>query len=477
MAELAAQVKALRDKYPKYDITPRPDDGKNLALSVAKWEGRAGIPGKPFVVWAVGASWTAGLGSDGKMLEYAIRQRFPQAPPIVYRMFAGSGTPWNYARGWVKQFVIPDQPDLILTYTNGDPKLLDMMLAEIRATSTADIIVPTLHLLSHEDSMAPDFVERGTSTYGDTISAIRDICSRWGVEFVENRREMAAYLHRIGQSPAVLRSDSAHQNEYGVLRTWDNITRHIAKPKAFNYAPQSRERRLPVSPAARTATENVELSAGWTLTGGVARTDRAGERIKIRFTANRIDLLGQKRSGGGSVKVWIDGVPAEQAPAFFTSRIEVQPVSWPWKFPDAGVGDIGPHSVDLGDNLVPQTWTITMTDDNGNYLLSGSVTGPDGQGNAATYLHSWSGQISIDPALWRYNFRDGVFGNRKGDKYVFQVYRNAVGTVRFAAPEAGPFNVPLVQNLPVGTHTLEIEAQGDGEVIIDSFYVYQPPGR
>ncbi|OGA37115.1 MAG: hypothetical protein A3G26_00895 [Betaproteobacteria bacterium RIFCSPLOWO2_12_FULL_65_110] len=55
---LAVKVEAERAQWPAYDITPRPDDGRNLALSVAKWEGRAGIPGKPFRVWFVGASWT-----------------------------------------------------------------------------------------------------------------------------------------------------------------------------------------------------------------------------------------------------------------------------------------------------------------------------------------------------------------------------------------------------------------------------------
>ena len=60
--------------------------GKNLALAVAKWEGRAGIPGKPFVIWALGSSYTDRQG-DGYELIQAIRQRFPNAPPIIETFF------------------------------------------------------------------------------------------------------------------------------------------------------------------------------------------------------------------------------------------------------------------------------------------------------------------------------------------------------------------------------------------------------
>ena len=57
-AEMSAAYEAERANLPPYEVAPRPDDGKNLALSVAKWEGRAGLPGKPFLIWAVGSSWT-----------------------------------------------------------------------------------------------------------------------------------------------------------------------------------------------------------------------------------------------------------------------------------------------------------------------------------------------------------------------------------------------------------------------------------
>ena len=140
-SETSAAYEAERSLLPAYDVTPRSDDGKNLALSIAKWEGRAGIAGRPFVIWAIGSSWTNSQG-DGYPLIRIIRERFPSAPAIVYKKHAGSGTPWDYARGWVRQFVMAEQPDLVFSYTNGSPEGLDAMLTEIRRHTTADILSP-----------------------------------------------------------------------------------------------------------------------------------------------------------------------------------------------------------------------------------------------------------------------------------------------------------------------------------------------
>jgi hypothetical protein len=482
--EKAGEVAAQRAKWPEYDIFPRPDDGKNLALSVAKWEGRAGIPGEPFRVWAIGASWTAALASQGYRFETAVRERFPKAPPLEFKSHAGSGCPWNYARGWISQFVLADQPDLILIYTHGDPEMLDVLLSDIRRHSTADIIVPSLHFMGHEESDFRNRVEWFQAGYGFSLNTLKGICQKHGVEYVQNRHELASYLARIGKTPKELLADAAHQNEHGLVRTWDNIVRHIAKPKEFNYAPESRERRIQASSALKTATESVSLTGGWSVAEGIARTATKGEQIKVTFTGNQIDLLGRRSNRGGTVRVFIDGKPAESAPVFFMTAISAHPIRFPWNIPGPGPGDVGPHAVALGDNVVPQTWTIRLTSDSGDYRVEGSVTGTDGEGNSTRAFKSRSGQIRIDPVLWRFN-REGHagayrYGNRAGDRYTFDVRRCAVGEVSFAALEhasPGLLHRPLVQNLLNGPHELVIETLGDGEVAIESFYVFQPPER
>jgi hypothetical protein len=84
------------------------------------------------------------------------------------------------------------------------------------------------------------------------------------------------------------------------------------------------------------------------------------------------------------------------------------------------------------------------------------------------------------PELWRfarYKPRDApaYVANRKGDRFTFEVYRAAVGRVGFAGTDGELFTRSLVQDLPNGHHTLEITADGDGPIAVDSFYVFQPP--
>jgi hypothetical protein len=130
--------------------------------------------------------------------------------------------------------------------------------------------------------------------------------------------------------------------------------------------------------------------------------------------------------------------------------------------------------------VIPQSWTITMTSDTGDYRLEGAVTGPDGEGNVAEPFVSHSGQIAIDPKLWRHartERRDGsvVYGNGAGDAFTFDVYRCAVDTLDFHAEQSRLLCEPLVQGLANGPHTVEIVSNGDGEVSVEAFYVFQPP--
>ena len=72
-----------RAKYPERDLSPRPDDGRNLALSIRKLT-QGSAPERPFLIWGIGPSYLNFLG-DGTDLACYLRQRFPHAPPIVYR--------------------------------------------------------------------------------------------------------------------------------------------------------------------------------------------------------------------------------------------------------------------------------------------------------------------------------------------------------------------------------------------------------
>lgn len=464
-AEAADAYQAERAHLPPYDIAPRPGDGKNLALSVAKWEGRAGIPGKPFVVWALGSSYTA-QQADGFEFIQAVRKRFPNAPPIMYRKHGGPGTPWEYVGAWVKQFVAAEQPDLIFTYTTGTLEGLDALLTETRRHTTAEIIVPSVHF-KPPSTMSADDIEKGA---GVDWSKAREICAKHGAEFVENRREMAEYLAKTGLNMDELLYDHNHQNQHGRIRIWDNVTRHLARSDQASYTPESRERRLLVTSDSQSPTEKVTLTGNWTSVDGVLRSSTAGCRLKVSFTGNRIDLIGRKTPGGGAVKVQVDGIAGDQAPVFVANSI-VPSDKHLWRIP---------HVVDLGQNLVSQKWTITMTSDTGDYRVEGSVAGPDGVGNLGKPFVGSCGQIGIDPKSWRQgrvqnNPKVSEYGVANKDSFTFDVMRASVGELNFAADKPTQMVEPIVRNLPNRQHTIELTTADAGEILIEALYVYQPP--
>lgn len=446
---------------PQYQAPPRPNDGAHMALTVAKLE-RGFDPPRPLLIWAIGSSFTNGLG-NGELLAELIRQRFPDAPQIVYKRMAGNSTSYHFSHGWARHLVIPDQPDVVLIYNFGRTEDLEKMIVELRRNTTADIVVGTLHWCVPHKSVWPDPEAR--HGHQDT-PALRAVCEKHGVELVENRREITKYMVEHGLAIEDLLGDSVHQTRYAARMTVMNIARHFHRAARFAYDPSARERRVEVE-----ASEAVELDAGrWVAAeGGAARTATGqGSALSVRFTGNRIDLIGWRAAGGGTAEVWIDGKPGAEAEVFWCGYIEPDPRNAPC--PPNPPRDRCPHAVSLGTNLVPQKWTLTMTSDTGDYELAGSVTGPDGKGNALKPFTSASGQIVVEPEFWR-----DARNNRSGDRFTFEVRRAVQPSVEFHAPAKQKFRLRLAAHLPNQAHVLKLVAKGDGPVTIDAFDVFEPP--
>jgi hypothetical protein len=271
-----------------------------------------------------------------------------------------------------------------------------------------------------------------------------------------------------------------HQNHHGETRIWDNIVRHVPRSAEAVSPGDSRERRISFGTLSNGGKDRVTRSDGWVESGGPLHTRQAGASLKAAFVGNRIDLLGRRTPNGGKARILIDGLPAAHVPAFAMNYILPRPKPGPPVLEGPGPGDVAPHAVSLSKEAVPQTWTIVMTSDTGDYRLTGSVTGPDGEGNSTRPFRSRSGQITISPALWRHNKIERpegktVYGVRSGDQFTFDVERTATPEIDFHAPQDTGFSIPLVRNLSNGPHTLEIVATGDGDVVVEGLYIYEPP--
>ena len=471
-----------RAQYPERDLSPRPGDGRNLALSLRKLT--QGIsPERPFLIWGIGPSYLNFLG-DGTDLACHLRRRFPNAPPIIYKKYVGSSVPWRFVLGWANQIVVPEQPDLVILYGIGLESDLEKIFQTLRKHTTADIVSASVHWKGDD---VKNWGKDEDATNFANIPEMRRICKKYGVEFVENRKEWAQYLRDHDMKVEVdpdngLLMDAVHQSRYGALVINENIVRHFAARDDYAYDPAGRERRLILKQKDVGADKEIAtvVGPGWTFEDGIASTSASGSRIKVRFTGNRIDLIGVSSPDGGQANITLDGVPAAEVPCFFAGPIVPGPKNTRPK--QGSVRDIGPHGITLDTSLVPQTWTIRVTDDEGNYELSGSVTGPDGIGNMLKPFISNSGQVNIPPERWRHGAGcvpflhpwNGKILNKAGDTYTFDVYRTAEPTVDFRGPDR-EFRISLFQNLSNEPHTLELITTGDGDVSVKAFDVFEPP--
>jgi hypothetical protein len=119
-----------------------------------------------------------------------------------------------------------------------------------------------------------------------------------------------------------------------------------------------------------------------------------------------------------------------------------------------------------------------MLDDAGAFELTGSVTGPDGQGQAAAEFTSRSGQIHFDPALWRHLDKDRKTGkikypNARGDRFTFEVRRALEAQVQIEAGSLKPQVVCVVRQVRNTWHELLLTGEGVKNIV--AVRVAEPP--
>ncbi len=123
-----------------YVAKAAPTDAQHLAQTVKKLE-HGFDPPRPFLIWALGSSYTNML-RVGEPWKETITRRFPRAPEITYEQMVGNSCPWQCLRGWARHLAVPSQPDLVITYTNGNAADLEKFIIQIRSSTIAHIRKP-----------------------------------------------------------------------------------------------------------------------------------------------------------------------------------------------------------------------------------------------------------------------------------------------------------------------------------------------
>lgn len=435
--EFSKAWKGWRSKYPPRDLSARPDDGKNLILFLKKLTEPDPPRDCPLKVMAIGSSYTNMLGNGERLVQW-IGEKFPDAPPIVYRKHVGSAVNYDFTRGWMRQMVLAERPDLVILYSGGTAQDLEKLLCDFRAHSTADVIVASLHVRERAGELSDKTINE--PTYDD----LAEVAKKYGCEWVDNRREWGAYVRAHGEGLTWLLRDAVHQNDHGALVINENIVRHLQPNAAPAYVAEERERFVKYD----------------------------GSATELKFVGNRIDVVGRRSPGGGSVGFSIDGVAGADLAVFTTTLI--RPAVANHKPERGSAADRSPHMIRLGaaEKIVPQSWRIRMTSDAGDYLLIGSETGQDGRGNNGADFTSDSGQIIVPTELWRRRLEsDGRHSNKAGDVFSWKVNRASAEQIDFSGREGVEFQLLLADQLTNGEHVLTLDAAHEG---IIGFRVFQP---
>jgi hypothetical protein len=378
--------------------------------------------------------------------------------------------------------------DLICFHDYGaKPEEMEEMFRQMRERTTAEVMAFTHHY------MAQKAWERGQTADSDLI---KRLSTKHGFELVDIRPNWAAFLKQAhskqaGAEAYELLRDGVHLNAAGEALWWKITMPHFTI--LADSDPYWRKRIQVYTADGRpfAADDRREYpDEGLPLT----------KPLKIEFEGTRVDVLADSLSGEktGTAKILIDG----KAPSSFPELYYATRGTPPPNFFQPML-----RRAEIGRDPVPETWTlkfrgISETGEDFTYEATGSVTGPDGEGNARQKFVSNSGRLVIDPEWFimqvlvkniskgkpypdgttcrfevRANFLD-EWRPRTGmtDEKSDSSRRSGFGQVILAPQQAGSEDrYTLVSGLNNGRHTLEIIPNGDGALPLRAIIVHRPP--
>ena len=329
--------------------------------------------------------------------------------------------------------VIPFQPDLLIFHVYGAHDKYEDLIKMVREKTCAEILIQTDHLSADQkidEETDPTKLAMDNWAPWFNYVFLPSVAEKYQAELVPQRDHWKAYLRENELEPPALLKDGVHLNEHGEFLMAEIVKSHLVVHPEIE----------PIANKRVTTMDAVDWKSG---------------ELNLPFTGNRIDAIMAVAGKSEEVEVLIDGKKPSEIPSAyaFTKVTGYNRTNWPVLL-RVSQGDTPP---------VPETWTVTLSDANEDYSsfrfsVSGSVTGPDGEGNATEDFNSKSGRIVIHPDDWNLNYSQKVFKVPHPADVpitfdVIPLHRDV-----FTA-EAGKAPVTLAQNLKNGAHTLTLRAK------------------
>ena len=398
-----------------------------------------------------------------KIVAEDLRARFPNANLIIEN---------RSLPGFASQLLVktaetdlyPFQPDLLIFHVYGAHDKYEDIIRRVRERTTAEILLQNDHV-----TKPPDFTEETdpaklppAGRHWDAFmnhNWLPAMARKYGAELCDQRAVWKAYLRDNQLAPSALLRDDVHLNAHGEFLMAECVKACLRRNPAFDPAP----------------------AEAWVRTLAVGRELQwADGKLRVEFTGNRVDLIARPAaSAGRPLGVTLDGRKPSQIPELygFTRALTTPPGKWPVRSPIiAPVGAEKP--------LVVEEWTLAVrrTDAEGKHFtfqLSGSRTGPDGEGRSDERFISPSGRVVLEPADWNVAYAMSLSGVQPVPEQFTARWRAELRGVDEWTNYAGgnpamEESVTLAQGLPNTRHVLELT--GGPEAGLAGVRVYHPAG-
>ncbi len=391
----------------------------------------------------------------------SLRRSYPDAKFVIENRAIGAFDA-SYLIKTAEIDVYPFQPDLIFFHAYGPygaGREWEQILRRFRSRTCADIILLGNHPRQSAELSEPTdpaLIPVPSEAWLNDIVSV-SLANELGLCFPNNRNAWKAYLNARHESPDVYLRDGWHFNLEGSA-----VQAAILEP--YTHPPRVVP---PLDPY-----NNGRVSTYPVGTGGLSWI---GGHLRLEFLGNRIDVV----AASGPTRrcqVRIDGKTPSSLPS---GRIHGKVP--PWR------GEIygWPALLRVGATapLLSETWVMRITGwDAANpthftFRVSGTKSGPDGEGTSTQLFVSKSGRVRIDPADWWLRFPPGQ--SQQGIDLIWSTQDHAIdeylNVTDASAPEVG--TVTLANDLGDGPHVLELISDDATQVpAIESLRVYHPAG-
>ena len=331
-----------------------------------------------------------------ELLIQRLRERYPETTILAENRAIGGWFVWRMQK-LLKHDILRAQPDLVLfSAYQGTAEVWERLLSELRSETTADIVIRSQHVDGNEALEHP--------REGAESILLRRLARKYSVELVEARNEWLDYLQGSGLKNTDLLRDKVHLNRKGETLMALLYERHFPPtvPVGQGWAEQVRRFDVGRFLADHKADEIVLEGSGWThLETRIAKSNTAGDLLRLKFRGTRVDLVLPISHGRASVL--IDGKKPSEWNLFHGTRPQQRVAN--------NTAPNMPMTYHLGPNMQEETWVLTALEGNTDadekkanqlvrFRLVGSETGFDGEGWNDRKFVSNSGRITLLPSDW-----------------------------------------------------------------------------